>query len=304
MPDGSILLAGINTQEKERLSVVRLHPDGTAHSGFTNLKAPQSFHYGSRAEAILPQSNNRVLLAVFSHGLYGNSSSLLLYRILPDGSADPSFGNNGAIILTLPTQTRFSGVGTSGNRIMAAYVDREGSQKINVLAISPQGQRDGSFGNDGQIEIDFAPENAQAELATLADGRMVLGGIATVSPYRYILYRLLPNGQPDNSWGTGGRRAHTLNLRTSDTYFRMLLADQQKGILVVGQDRYNESDITAARIDSNGNRDRTWGNNGSSRIPTGHSDYYVQDVSLAGNGSLHVCGYIRGGSHDYFAGKY
>lgn len=304
MPDGSILLAGINTREKEKLSVVRLLPDGTAPTGFINLKAPQAFHYGSRLEAILPQPNNRVMLAVFSHGLAGNSSSLLLYLILPDGSADPSFGNNGATILTLPALARFSGVGTSGNRIIAAYVDREGSQKINVLAINQQGHPDDSFGNDGHTEIDFAPENAQAELVTLADGRMVLGGIAPVSPYRYILYRLLPNGQPDHRWGTGGRRAHTLNMRTSDTYFRMLSVDQRKGILVVGQDRYHENYITAARIDSNGNRDRAWGNNGSSRIPTGHYDYYVHDVSLAGNGSLQVCGYIRGGSHDYFAGRY
>ncbi len=132
----------------------------------------------------------------------------------------------------------------------------------------PSGQLDPTFGVSGvQIfNFGFSLEECNAVAVQRTDSKIILGGVANGD---YALLRLLPNGQPDNTFDGDGRVQLSFGAGNGSTIEEVLVQPDGK-IVAVGW-AYNGTnfDFAAARFLANGAPDVTFGTGGFTRIPLG-----------------------------------
>src|SRR6266540_2974016 len=96
---------GLAVRPGGSIAVARLNPDGTRDTSFgggdgvvyLDLQGQQD-----EAAAVAVDSAGRIVVAGRSWVVLGNSDAVVV-RLLPDGSPDPSFGNQGVVVLNLRT---------------------------------------------------------------------------------------------------------------------------------------------------------------------------------------------------------
>jgi len=75
---------------------------------------------------------------------------------------------------------------------------------------APNGALDSSFGRNGRVTLDFGGTDANVSaLRVDTTGRIWLAATAVSGVSAPLVQRLLPTGQPDGSWGAGGRSIAT-----------------------------------------------------------------------------------------------
>ncbi|MEQ1745391.1 MAG: T9SS type A sorting domain-containing protein [Saprospiraceae bacterium] len=228
---GKIILAGYTEgPDGTDLALVRLLSDGR----FDTLAGPEG-----QMRIDLGYPNDSCLAAV----LYGTSGLiavggcarppgqdglvLLVARVDSDGRPDTTFGNNGHVLVDLPTKNEMvtKMVALPDGRLLLAgnaffgneywYPD---STAAFVGRLLPDGRVDSSFGTNGFLYQRYEYRCKASLLSALVldqQGRIVLSG-ASYSPYpNYFnydqecthlmrVYRYLPDGQPDPSFGVEG----------------------------------------------------------------------------------------------------
>lgn len=188
---------------------------------------------------------------------------------------DPTFGSGG--ISRSPIQTpREDVAGAAAVQADGKVVIAGGSQGglvpmlLAVVRLNRDGSPDRTFGVDGRVLLDRAfptytsgPYSMVAAVAIDGSGRILLGGAqVALSGSRPLIVRLLPNGQPDGSFGSGGAVILPFEPPPFMAVARSItpLAD---GRLVVGGDgRVLPEAAFATRLNLNGSIDLSFGTNG------------------------------------------
>src|SRR6266542_1973294 len=268
--DGKVVLAGrefgaVSGSSLFDIAVARLNPDGTRDTSFgggdgvvyLDLQGQQD-----EAAAVAVDSAGRIVVAGRSWVVLGNSDAVVV-RLLPDGSPDPSFGNQGVVVLNLRTD------------FDAAY----------GLAL----QADGAL----LVAGSYQPSVLTPWLARLqADGRIVTAGqlLADLAVARY-----LPDGKADGSFGAGG--VATVKVDPSGFLHgqAMGVAIHADGtILAVGAATATSvSDMAAVALLADGTPDARFGSGGVvlHHDPVGWNSA-LQDVALLPDGSALAAGYV------------
>lgn len=132
--------------------------------------------------------------------------SLVKYN--PDGSKDPSFGENGRVFeYSFGAQTYCSDVEFYGNNqsvVMTGWRIINNTSELLLYRYDQVGQRDNSFGNNGEVVLPFI-NNASTELAVQFDGKILVGGHLTTSGNTdFFLCRLNMDGSLDNTFNNNG----------------------------------------------------------------------------------------------------
>ncbi|MBK5213949.1 MAG: T9SS type A sorting domain-containing protein [Flavobacteriaceae bacterium] len=132
----------------------------------------------------------------------------MLMRYMPDGDVDPSFGVNGIVKTHLGSDYLASTNLLSNGKIMAG-----GSATINgtdnhifLARYLSNGELDPSFGNGGTIAEFINNETLKVfGIASQDDGK-ILVPYFTIENFeeKFKLKQYLSNGDPDNSFGSGG----------------------------------------------------------------------------------------------------
>jgi len=239
------------------------------------------------------------------------------------GSLDPTFGAGGRVARETPSRTIFGPTqvrtGPSG-KIYALY-------RGSLLAFEPDGSADLSFGTGGVVPLlERIPFGYGARLAVDSYGRLIVAGSLKVeeSPYStpvvasqlLAVTRLLPDGSPDPSFNGGEELVTDLGLPEAvpppgvPAYVRGgfflsvagIAVDDSDRIVIAG-DRASAyyankfgfipmSEGIAARLDSGGAIDRTYGADGVAR---GFAPQGVSGSAAAPNGSLYISYRLPGG---------
>lgn len=162
---------------------------------------------------VMPSGN--LLMTLNAYGFNGSEDIDLtrFVRLLPDGTPDPSFGQNGIIDhdlsageleeyitngLALP-DGKFMGVGYTVNQNDIA--------RSVVLRLNANGSLDNTFGNNGLLLLNpLALLHIAQDVAVLSNGKfMVLGAYLDLqNNVRCYLARLNANGTVDNTFGQNG----------------------------------------------------------------------------------------------------
>jgi uncharacterized delta-60 repeat protein len=222
---------------------------------------------------------------------------IALLRLLPNGTTDTTFGDNGVAIIDL-SPGHAVGTGFVADSVwgLAVYPDdrlvltggmvRSGADDTDyvVLRLTKDGARDGSFASGGVFALDrqimdatnnnaLINNNASPRNITLlpGSGGIIAAGYQPV-PGRDtepVVYKLTESGQLDATFGTGGVFDSYLLDEQAETYAARLQGDK---LVTTGYGRSTAAettDILSLRLNADGTLDTTYGTGGMVRIDVG-----------------------------------
>ncbi len=227
-------------------SVYRFTQDGdpdTTFSGDGKAK-PAVGAYANLATMAVQQDGKIVIAGYESTGVVNDSNSnLIVCRVLTDGNLDSSFASAGKLVLDLhggPDEASAICIRPNGKIVVAGHTRTQGDNneydKSLFVGLDQNGALDNSFGSGGIVEIDVSNFMDQISAVSLMpDGRIIAGCTALVAgEYQFAALRLMPNGVPDSTFGSGG----IVYIPNPDTivfaHVDDMARDASGGILVIG----------------------------------------------------------------------
>lgn len=266
-PDGKIIVAGYaGTPSTYKAAVVRYNTDGTLDNTFGaggELIIPIGSAKSYATDVALQDDGKIVLGARTFDNVSGNFA---LVRLNADGSFDSSFGTNGIVIAS-----------TGGNDVSASILIADdgkillagdSDESFSVAKFNSDGSLDTSFGTNGwAITVFDGSISIIQQIAFQNDGKIVMGGFAinSVGRYQMAAARLNADGTLDTSFGTAGKVNFNIGV---DQDFVTAIAIQSDGKILLGGHTYITSnprlayDFAVVRLNTDGNMDSTYGNNG------------------------------------------
>ena len=225
-------------------------------------------------------SQDRILVA----GVAGDRFAVV--RFLPDGSRDPSFGDDGIV----QTAAGFEGnavvsamrLGSDGRLLVVggSAHDATHAEGVEVMRFDPDGSIDETFGGgDGVVTtapMDYDSSQGNAVLEQ-PDGRIVVGGTASMGDNSFFcVARYLPDGTPDPDFGYAGVTSDTIQPYYS-TINALALQGDGKIVAAGWTDREGRPHALAvARYRTNGRLDTSFSGDGAAVVGLGKD----QDSSL------------------------
>lgn len=205
--DGSIVIGGGAAEElEERLLLARYDPSGDRDPAFGDDGLVETRVGGGRdlARAVAIQSDERIVAAGSMNG------ALSVFRYLPDGAIDPSFGKGGFSATQVEgrsSEAAAVAIQADGRILVAggAWEEHGGEGGVFVLArFHPDGTLDRTFGTNGRLTTEAGEDNPGAlALAIQPDGRIIAVGQQSEEG-AFLLLRYEPDGRLDRSFGTEG----------------------------------------------------------------------------------------------------
>jgi uncharacterized delta-60 repeat protein len=187
-----------------------------------------------------------------------------LYRLLPDGSLDPSFGVDGFVerhAMDFATQP--------DGKILV--LNEGGDSDPVVTRLLSSGASDPSFGANGEVEVDFGGYRDVATSIAVGPGeKIVVSGSAKARPNgrrypnRPAMARLRADGSPDRSFGGDG--VATPRIPFPPPSFGPVGVAPDGTIVAIIYVGFHANWARMVRIESDGSLDRSFGGGGYVRI--------------------------------------
>lgn len=199
-----------------------------------------------------------------------------LVRLNSDGSFDTSFGVNGVVTTSLPNIQEAETAGltlqSDGKIVVVGSSALQGAASGGWMLVryNTNGSFDTGFGASGVVHETSTIknlENGAQEVVQLPDGKLLVGGIRTLTTgglSDYSVSRYLPNGTRDTTFGIGGiatyHAANPASLYPSDVVGGM--AVQSDGKIVLVGSGYAINEIGIVRFNANGTLDTSFNGDG------------------------------------------
>ncbi len=266
-PDGKIVVVASAGSQPYQAVVIRYTADGALDTSFgTNgiffsaLQGPQDIEIAA---------DNKIYIA--GNSGFGSSPifGVQVARINANGTADTSFGNNGVASTSFFGYTDQMAIQPDGKIVVSAGSNRDNRTGL-VYRFNTDGSLDSGFGVGGLREIATGSGDIfmGGGVAVQPDGKIVLAGYARAPGMDFsnsglMLVRLNPDGSTDASFNGGAIVYHDLT-PTPDRATDIAL--QSDGKILVSGTR-SDSTAIAARFDSTGALDATFGKGGVVFLP-------------------------------------
>jgi uncharacterized delta-60 repeat protein/uncharacterized repeat protein (TIGR01451 family) len=310
--DGKILVGGYSSLREGGIGslndfvLARYHPNGTLDTTFGiggKVRLDLGGHDSLAAVALL--NDGKILAA----GTAGANIDFTVVRLLSNGTPDTAFGpdHNGIVKTNLGSSpsrdTVHAMVLQPDGKIVVAGTYADGvtpKEDFAVVQYHPDGTLDGSFGGDGIVTTDFGSSfNEEAwAVAVQPDGKIVAAGClsddpAGVSCYsggvnvKFALVRYNASGEPDPSFGTGGKVVTSFG--GGDSIAQGVAVDSAGRIVAAG---LAGRDFALARYLANGTLDTSFGNNGQVTTDLFTNSYEeIHAIAFQGDGKIVAAGY-------------
>ncbi len=209
-PDGSSLVLA---SEFETSTLTRISADGEIDTSFgeegsTQLDPQHKLNPSLNSIALLPGGG--VLAAGETRG-----KRIVVYRLRGDGSLDPSFGDNGALVLGFgkgrPCAANQIALQPDGAILLAGYAGspkgRSSLRSGPTLALArllPSGALDRSFGHNGRVIAGLGQRSDALGIAVQGGKILVAGWLRRAGHYSDLLLRYDPNGRLDRHFAKQG----------------------------------------------------------------------------------------------------
>lgn len=258
-----------------------------------------SFTTGNdRANTMVLQNDGKILLAGRVDQNSSNSS-MVLARLLGNGSLDPSFGIGGKVFgsaglsFSLGTSLALQG---DGRIVMGGFAYNGVDYDFALARYTANGSLDNTFGSGGKVITAFSnKDDSVTSVAVQTDGRVVVAGYSKVfTNAHYALARYLADGTLDLGFGTGGKVLTQIGPLYEGASSVTLQNDGK--IIVAGSSTSLNGwdDFTLARYLPDGSLDTSFGVGGKLTTVVSTSNDEVAKVRALGDGKILVAGYSEG----------
>ncbi|MFW5828739.1 MAG: Ig-like domain-containing protein [Planctomycetota bacterium] len=270
--DGGILWTGLSWDSGRKdtaFGIAKLNAAGALDTGFGSDGIVKHYLGGqAMGWSLQPQADGTVVLLGMAAGDGMTVPAAL--RVLADGSADPSFGQNGRVYFDAGSVA--GGAMADGRTFLVGSFSPATNQpqKIWVAGLDAGGSPDAAWGDNGVLAL--APTTSSSDRAAAllrqADGALLLVGTASIGRQsRIAVLRRLRDGRADTTWaGDGCYLWPAVDAAARDA---LLQADGK--LLVLTDTRQ------VFRLDRNGNLDVAFGDQGVADLPEGSYNGLGQD---------------------------
>lgn len=258
------------------------------------------------ANAVAVQPDGKLVLAgtTYTNNDF-SKEDFAVSRHLPDGTPDPSFGNNGRVTTDFPGLAAVASsvvVQPDGKILVAggAFPNFTFLGDFVVVRYMADGSLDPSFGGDGIVVTSFPGQGSYAfDVALQPDGKIVAAGTDFLnfsteesSNTDFAIARYTSSGALDTSFGNGGGVV-TDFLGFNDDVFQILVQPDGK-LVAVGsaKDPADFYDFAVARYLANGALDAGFGTGGKLRTDFGsHAFDQARAARLQPDGKIVAAGF-------------
>jgi uncharacterized delta-60 repeat protein len=199
-------------------------------------------------------------------------ASFGLARYTPNGSLDPTFGNNGVVITSRVGHTSVTGVDDQSLGVGVSQAALQSDGKIvavgngrYLIRYNCNGLLDTTFGARGLVTVPSG-FSIFSVLIQPSNGDIVVGGAANSA---FSLLRYTPSGTLESTFGSGGEVATSIAGGNGGAGYRTLALEN--GDIVAGGGGAN--DFALARYTPSGSLDTTFGSGGIVTTVVGSSLY-------------------------------
>lgn len=308
-PDGRIVAAGATDRAEvgSVFAVTRYLADGGLDPSFDGdgIALTGFGRDGDVALDVAVQPDGKIVAAGTSIARTG-PAEFALARYNPDGSLDPSFGDQGRAITPLPDgegRARALWVQPDGRIVVAGWFEHLPSSQFVVVRYNSDGSLDSSFDEDGVVLAPIDPDRPRRghDVVVQPDGNIVVVGEAytgTETGYDFALVRYLPDGRLDPGFGTSGEVITAFppdgDSSTPDDDSGRAVALSPDGRLVVAgrveRGIYKE-DVGVARYLPDGTLDTGFSEDAMVVTAVTAKFDSGEDVGIQGDGKIVVAGY-------------
>lgn len=325
-PDGKLLVAGsvgIYAPESQNTNhdwaLVRLLPDGGLDPGFDGdgkllLDVVSDFGYAEIRDIALQPDGKIILFGEVRANSMAGDVDLMFARLHGNGSLDTSFDFDGYRVFDLADSEIAERVLVQPDGKIVGTGGRDTGTDVcaTTIRLNPDGSNDTGFGSGGiacPTSDGSLPYFIAADIARMADGKLVLAGVGTHAGQTQIngdmlAVRLHANGTLDAGFGAGGQAAVVFD-QGSDFYDAALAItfDAMGRIVLAGSvSAVQGSDMAVARLLANGSPDLGFGSGGRALMPFDYGGYdgdAASAVAVLPDGR-----FLLGGTATYPAGVF
>lgn len=234
-------------------------------------------------------------------GLVGGvSRDFAVVRCLENGTLDPTFGTAGTAITDISgayNEQVYAMVQGPDDSILLGGYYRDDIAMVRYL---PEGTLDPSFGNGGKVFTtgSLATDKQINALALLGDGRIIAVGESTGSNNTdVVVARYSSNGQPDSTFGTGGRTYTAIGSGTTPDRANSV-AVQTDGKIIAGGT--SGTQFLVLRYTTAGLLDPSFGTAGVVTIGFPGATHKGTGLVLQADGKIIITGTVRANARNYF----
>ncbi len=250
-PDGRLVAAG---GSEGRFALVRYNRDGSLDTTFgprqTGKVTTQIGSEYNKVFALVRQPDGKLVAAGSGMSSPGHFT---IVRYNADGSVDTTFGNQGRVLTPVGpinssgAEARSLALQPDGKLVVAGSVYAQpshvgGATDIALVRYNADGSLDTSFGTGGKVDSAQVPaaDSGLRALIVQPDGKLVAAGYVSClrgphPPCRgnrlrtpglaLLLVRYEANGQPDTTFGIGGKLATPIGTRQAEANALVLQPD-------------------------------------------------------------------------------
>lgn len=266
-PDDKILVVGATGSTNNwDFVIARFCADGSVDDNFgENGIVKRSKYFSDIFYAVALDKNLRLLVAGYSNDLS------YLFRFMPDGETDYSFGDNGIATLNLggaDNETKVNAISISTAEEIYISGELSGNSiRGFVTKFDSTGQKVLSFGSNGSY---ITPSNKYCHIFTCylqPDSKLLIAGnqliMTPAVKSDFLVIRLLNSGIPDTSFNHSGWV--NVNFDRTANVCNKVIVQNLNSIFALGySDNIPASDanLSVVKLLENGYPDLTWGEQG------------------------------------------
>jgi uncharacterized delta-60 repeat protein len=297
-PSGKIFAAGT---DGKNFAIAKFNNDGTLDNSFgNNGEVTTNFLGGDDAAyALLAQPDGKIIVAGTAGDARGSDESrIALARYNTDGSLDSSFNYTGKVAkhanangfddchaAILQQDGKIVTVGSSYGTLT--------KYDYTLARFKPNGKIDSSFGTNGFTATDFGSFDVPTAAATQSDGKIIVTGYThTGSNYKIVVARYTENGILDNSFGVNGSVIITFGAPYA--FSNGVAVQEDDKIVLIARSTPNENNSIIVKLNKDGSRDNTFGENGHVGLYLGFSAR-ANAVALQADNKILLAGKGTGG---------
>ena len=217
------------------------------------------------------QTDGKIVAAGYSNCGYDCDDELALARYTTAGNLDPSFGTDGQTHTDLGQASSLA-IDKDGKIVVAGFSGGDSG----LARYTPAGKLDKSFGSGGTVLPVFAAHayDWATAVAVQTDGKIVVAGSngrADDDTNDFALARYTTRGDPDSSFGTGGKVLAHLGTGTNNATSAVVLQKDQKIVIAGSSVAWGLGNFALLRYTTDGKPDATFGSAGAALTDLGPS---------------------------------
>jgi len=306
--DGKIVCNGEyhSVEGKIFSGVFRCNPDGTLDSSFGN-NGMDSIHIDNLnyPSGIVVQEDGKIVVAGDVRKSVYDETRTFIYRLMPDGGLDPTFGENGIVVNKHVWDINSVDliIRPDGKLVIGSTYEVFGSQASYQLeSFNSNGTVDKSFGVNGIGKFTFGQNqggdwNSQMyAMALEPNGKIVCAGISGMGKIMMAVCRFNADGSVDAGFGEDGGVITSYMNHPFTKNFGITYQPDGK-IITCGYDYLNSSTpdpLILARYLENGNLDTEFGENGITATTNDSSSLNGNSAHVLSDGKILVTGNSTG----------